>query len=200
MRANPVNERIKNLEDKTLAVVFLFMSMPVIIVTALIIKLTGSGPVLFRQVRHGLDEKPFSIYKLRTMRDGRITRLGRILRFTSIDELPQLYNVLRGDMSLVGPRPHPVELNERYGDVIKGYRLRLSVKPGLTGLAQINGSRGPIRSRKDMRRRIQLDLKYIDNWSLMMDLKIIGLTIVSGLINRESIAAAPNQQTNRETV
>jgi putative colanic acid biosynthesis UDP-glucose lipid carrier transferase len=200
MPANPVNERIKNLEDKTLATVFLFMSMPVIIITALLIKFTKSGPVLFRQVRHGLDGKPFSIYKLRTMRDGRITRLGRILRFTSIDELPQFYNVLRGDMSLVGPRPHPVELNERYGHVIKGYRLRLSVKPGLTGLAQINGSRGPIRSRKDMRRRIQLDLKYIDNWSLGMDLKIIGLTIVSGLINRESIAAAPNQQTNRETI
>jgi putative colanic acid biosynthesis UDP-glucose lipid carrier transferase len=119
MPVNPLNERIKNLEDKMLATVFLFMSMSVIIVTALLIKLTKSGLVLFRQVRHGLDGKPFSIYKLRTMRDGRITRLGRILRFTSIDELPQFYNVLRGDMSLVGPRPHPVELNERYGHLIK---------------------------------------------------------------------------------
>jgi lipopolysaccharide/colanic/teichoic acid biosynthesis glycosyltransferase len=188
---------LKNLEDKVLGALFFLVSLPVIIFTAALVKLTSPGPAFFRQYRHGLHGKKILVYKLRTMCAGRVTPVGRVLRATSLDELPQLYNVLCGDMSLVGPRPHPVELNERYEREIKSFHLRHSVRPGMTGLAQISGARGPIRSRREMRRRVAYDLKYVAKWSIGLDLKIIARTISGGLINREGVAAVNRYEMER---
>lgn len=189
----------KEFEDKILGTIFLLVGMPLMVVVAVLIKLTSPGPVLYVQKRQGVGGSRFRVYKFRTMRcrgrnarsgainaTARITWLGRFLRTTSIDELPQLFNVIKGEMSLVGPRPHPLTLNRRYVDVVEGLRWRHCVKPGMTGLAQINGARGPIRTTNDMRRRIQYDLEYIECCSPMLDLKIIGLTLLSGFLQRES--------------
>jgi putative colanic acid biosysnthesis UDP-glucose lipid carrier transferase len=190
----------KEFEDKILGTIFLLVGMPLMVVVAVLIKLTSPGPVLYVQKRQGVGGSRFRVYKFRTMRcrgrnarsnsgvnaTARVTWLGRFLRATSIDELPQLFNVIKGEMSLVGPRPHPLTLNRRYVDVVEQLRWRHCVKPGMTGLAQINGSRGPIRTTNDMRRRIQYDLEYIECWSPMLDLKIIGLTLLRGFLQRES--------------
>jgi exopolysaccharide biosynthesis polyprenyl glycosylphosphotransferase len=177
-------------------VLLLTLVLPVLPVVALMIKLTSRGPVLFRQQRSGLNGRPFTIYKFRTMvtnaeqrqhelaamnemsgpvfkiaNDPRITPLGRWLRKFSIDELPQLFNVLRGEMSLVGPRPLPVDEVRRFNDF--AHRRRLSVKPGLTCLWQISG-RNEVKDFKDW---VRLDLEYIDNWSLWLDLKILWRTV-----------------------
>ncbi len=158
---------------------------------ALLIILESRGPVFFKQSRPGLDEQEFLCYKFRSMQvnvttekeasrnDPRVTRIGRFIRKTSIDELPQFFNVLLGDMSVVGPRPHLWSQNKNYGNRIKKYMVRHYVKPGITGLAQVKGCRGEIETDNDMINRIKYDVYYIENWSLLMDIKIIIQTVVN---------------------
>ncbi|HVL73041.1 MAG TPA: undecaprenyl-phosphate glucose phosphotransferase [Beijerinckiaceae bacterium] len=182
----------KRLSDIVMAAAGLLALMPLFALVALLIRLDGPGPVLFRQQRWGFNQRPFSIVKFRTMRvhddsevrqatqnDDRVTRIGRFLRRWNIDELPQLWNVLVGDMSIVGPRPHAVPHNQLYERRIGDYARRHNVKPGITGWAQVNGARGETDTDEKMRRRIEYDLHYIDNWSLLFDLRIIGLTLIS---------------------
>jgi putative colanic acid biosynthesis UDP-glucose lipid carrier transferase len=173
--------------DLALSIIGLVMVSPVMIVCALLVKLTSPGPVFFLQKRYGLDGKEILVWKFRSMRtcdngavvkqatkgDPRVTPIGRILRRTSLDELPQLFNVIGGSMSLVGPRPHASAHNEQYRSLIRGYMMRHKVKPGITGLAQVLGSRGETDTLEKMEARIQLDHRYIREWSLWMDLKII---------------------------
>jgi lipopolysaccharide/colanic/teichoic acid biosynthesis glycosyltransferase len=157
---------------------------------SLLIKIDSKGPVFFKQKRHGKDNKPFTCYKFRTMvvdnkepfkqaikNDPRITNLGRLLRRTSLDEIPQFYNVFVGNMSVIGPRPHPIELNIDYKPQISKFMLRHSVKPGITGLAQAKGYRGETNSLISMKNRVKLDRFYVENWSLLFDIKIIFLTL-----------------------
>lgn len=162
--------------------------MPII---ALLIKIESKGPVFFKQGRPGLDEKEFYCYKFRSMKlngkteeeasrnDPRVTKIGRFMRKTSIDELPQFFNVLLGDMSVVGPRPHLWSQNKSYATKIKKYMIRHYVKPGITGLAQVKGFRGEIETEEDMINRIKYDVFYIENWSIIMDLKIILQTVIN---------------------
>jgi lipopolysaccharide/colanic/teichoic acid biosynthesis glycosyltransferase len=159
---------------------------------AVLIYVESGGPIIFAQDRSGLNGRVFKIFKFRTMTvledgdevrqavrgDERVTRAGRWLRRTSIDELPQLFNILIGDMSLVGPRPHAVAHDRYYGKAIPRYLERQAVKPGLTGVAQINGARGETRDIDDMKRRVELDLWYIENRNLALDLKILAITPV----------------------
>ncbi len=190
-----VNRFVKEAEDRFLAAAILLLVSPLMLLIALAIKLDSKGPVLFKQRRHGWDGKPINVYKFRTMRlhrenggkltqasrdDSRITRVGRLLRRTSLDELPQFFNVLQGKMSVVGPRPHAIEHNEFYMDQIDSYMQRHRVKPGITGWAQVNGLRGETDQLYKMRQRVEYDLYYIENWSLWLDIKIIFLTIVRG--------------------
>jgi exopolysaccharide biosynthesis polyprenyl glycosylphosphotransferase len=166
---------------------------PLLIAVAILIKLDSPGPIFFVQRRYGFNQQPFRIIKFRTMRaledgavvlqarrdDPRLTRIGRWLRRWNIDEIPQLFNVLTGDMSLVGPRPHAVAHDHDYEQRISLYARRHNVKPGITGWAQINGYRGEIDSDDKIRKRVEHDLFYIDNWSLWLDLKIIARTVLS---------------------
>jgi putative colanic acid biosynthesis UDP-glucose lipid carrier transferase len=170
-------------------------------VIAALIKLDSPGPVLFRQRRHGYNHRIIDVYKFRTMSvqengthvqqarkdDPRVTRMGRLLRRTSLDELPQLLNVLTGEMSLVGPRPHALAHNQLYAEQLDRYANRHRVKPGITGWAQINGFRGPTEDPEKMRQRVQLDLHYIENWSIWLDLKILVLTPFLGFIHRNAL-------------
>ena len=184
-----------------IAALLLILLLPVFAIIALAIKLDSQGPVFFRQKRYGFNNNPITVFKFRTMftgpaeessvpqarrNDPRVTRLGALLRRSSLDELPQLFNVLRGEMSLVGPRPHAVAHNEQYAKVIDDYLSRHRVKPGITGWAQINGLRGETDTPDKMRRRVQYDLYYIDNWSLFFDLKILLLTPFVGFVNRNA--------------
>jgi putative colanic acid biosynthesis UDP-glucose lipid carrier transferase len=167
---------------------------------ALAIKIDSPGPVFFRQRRHGFNHRVIDVFKFRTMRvaeyglpieqarknDPRVTRVGKLLRRTSLDELPQLINVMRGEMSLVGPRPHALEHNHYYRERLDRYASRHRVKPGLTGWAQIHGLRGPTEDPETMRRRVQMDLYYIENWSLWLDVKIIAATPFVGFVNRNA--------------
>ncbi|MDJ0390002.1 exopolysaccharide biosynthesis polyprenyl glycosylphosphotransferase [Roseomonas sp. E05] len=182
----------------------LLLLAPCFAIVALLIYLESGGPVLFRQRRYGLGGEPVKILKFRTMhaslgdatgaqrtakRDPRVTRVGRFLRRTSIDELPQLWNVLRGDMSLVGPRPHAVSMlvgQALYNDAVPTYRARHRVRPGITGWAQVNGSRGEIDTQAKAERRIELDLWYIDNWSLALDLQILLRTLLGGFASLQA--------------
>jgi exopolysaccharide biosynthesis polyprenyl glycosylphosphotransferase len=181
--------------DLSIGGLALVLFSPVMILIAIAIKLTSSGPILYRQERMGLDGKKFRILKFRTMvknaeqstgpvwataDDPRVTRLGRILRATSLDELPQLINVLRGEMSLVGPRPERPVLINYFRKSIPGYMLRHKVKAGMTGWAQVNGWRG----NTSLESRIQHDLDYIGNWSIWRDIKILALTVFGGFRNR----------------
>jgi putative colanic acid biosysnthesis UDP-glucose lipid carrier transferase len=164
---------------------------PLMILIALAVKLTSAGPVLFRQRRYGLNGEEIMIYKFRSMtvcedgtvvnqatrRDRRVTPLGRILRSTSLDELPQLLNVLEGKMSVVGPRPHAVAHNELYRKLISGYMIRHKVRPGITGWAQVNGLRGETETVEKMRERVRFDLEYLSHWSPWLDVKIICKTL-----------------------
>ena len=185
---------VKVAEDKIIGLILLLLSLPAILVIAIAIKLTSPGPVLFRQLRHGYNNREFEVLKFRTMRfdlsdtagtrqaqrhDGRVTKLGRFLRRTSLDELPQLINVLRGDMSMVGPRPLPIGMRTQdlYNhQVVENYAHRHRVRPGITGWAQVNGHRGATDHPIQLRKRVELDLFYIENWSLAFDLKILLLT------------------------
>jgi Undecaprenyl-phosphate glucose phosphotransferase len=183
----------KRIFDTTLAALALALLAPLFAIVALLIRLDGPGPIFFLQRRYGFNQEPFRIVKFRTMTameddanliaatrfDPRVTRVGAFLRRTSIDELPQLLNVLAGNMSLVGPRPHALAHDQRYDSRIDQYARRHNVKPGITGWAQVCGLRGEIASDEKMRRRVEHDLHYIDNWSLWLDVKIIGLTVFS---------------------
>jgi putative colanic acid biosynthesis UDP-glucose lipid carrier transferase len=175
---------------------------PILLAAAIAIRLEGKGPILFRQPRVGFNSKPFLIYKLRTMTvdptddgskgtqrdDQRITRVGAFLRRTSIDELPQLLNVLRGEMSIVGPRPHVSNMlvgEGVYSDVVRQYAARQRIKPGITGWAQINGMRGGINTVAKATEGADLDLYYVANWSLRLDIKIMIQTLAQGLVGRD---------------
>jgi putative colanic acid biosynthesis UDP-glucose lipid carrier transferase len=182
----------KRLTDIGLSVVILLLFLPVLLVIAVLVKMSSPGPVIFKQRRYGLDGREIAVYKFRTMSvtedgehirqasktDSRITRIGRILRRASLDELPQLINVLQGRMSLVGPRPHAVAHNEEYRKLIKGYMVRHKVLPGITGLAQVNGCRGETSQLEEMEARVNYDLDYLRHWTPMLDIKIILLTAV----------------------
>jgi len=190
----------KILFDYVFATILVIVLAPVMLAIALAIRLDSPGPVIFRQRRHGFNHVVIDVYKFRTMtvqengdhvaqatkNDPRITRVGKLLRQTSLDELPQLFNVLRGQMSLVGPRPHAVAHNYYYRRQLERYARRHIVKPGITGLAQINGLRGPTEDPEKMRQRLQFDLNYIENWSIWMDIKILALTPFRGFINRNA--------------
>lgn len=191
---------VKRAEDVVLSSVILAMIALPMLLIALAIKLTSPGPVLFRQRRYGMDGRPIMVWKFRSMRvmengddvrqatrnDNRVTPLGAFLRRTSLDELPQFFNVLRGDMSVVGPRPHAVAHNEQYRKQVAGYMLRHKVKPGITGWAQINGWRGETDTLDKMQKRVEFDLQYIEHWSLWLDLKIILLTLFKGFVNKNA--------------
>jgi len=189
----PLNRAIKRAFDVAAAIVGLVVLSPLFFIISLAIKLDSRGPVLFRQTRHGYNNEPIRVLKFRTMtvmedgdnfkpvvrHDPRVTRLGRLLRHSNIDELPQLFNVLVGDMSLVGPRPHATSQNEMFAELISSFSRRHNVKPGITGWAQVNGYRGDTDTLEKMQRRVEHDLYYIDNWSLLFDLRIILLTALS---------------------
>lgn len=182
---------IKRLFDIIFASVAIIVLIPVWIIVSLWIALTSPGGVFFRQKRTGRDGKDFNMYKFRSMvvndeadtlqagsTDPRITPVGRFIRQSSIDELPQLFNVIKGDMSIIGPRPHMVKHTEKYSELIPNYMARHRMKPGLTGYAQIKGFRGATPNVEDMQRRVDADNYYIDHFSLWMDLKILTQTIL----------------------
>lgn len=200
---SPSAELAKWIEDKVVAgAALLLLGLPMLVIAA-IIKATSPGPALFVQERHGRNGKVIRVLKFRTMRqeacspdietgqfkqaakgDMRVTRFGQFLRNSSLDEIPQFINVLRGDMSVVGPRPHAIAHNLRFARDIGELMRRHYVKPGITGLAQISGARGETRTVEDMRRRVALDLEYLRRWSPWLDLSIIAKTLVAGWINR----------------
>lgn len=191
---NTMNQVIKRIMDVSGSIVALILFSPVMLITALGIKLTSPGPVIYSQERVGLHNKPFKMYKFRSMEvkeekngwtkqnDPRVTSIGRIIRKTSIDELPQLYNVLIGNMSLVGPRPERPFYVEKFKEEIPRYMVKHQVRPGMTGWAQINGFRGDT----SIRKRIDCDLYYIENWTVGLDIKILFLTFFKGFINKNA--------------
>ncbi|MDN3688851.1 sugar transferase [Cyclobacterium jeungdonense] len=200
LRENSYPLKIKNGFDFFMAFTFLIVIatwlFPLI---ALLIKVGSKGPVIFRQLRHGKDNKPFYCLKFRTMvvndkadtvqakkGDIRITKFGSFLRRSSLDELPQLINIIRGEMSLIGPRPHAVPMNEIFSDRIAGYMDRHAIKPGLTGLAQSRGYRGEIQSYQDLYFRYRLDLFYLKKWNLLLDVKILIWTAYSLLFDNKN--------------
>jgi len=196
-----INNRIKRLEDLVLATILLIIAAIPIGLIALAVRKDVGSPVLFKQQRYGLGGKSVEIWKFRTMNvleetnkerqatrnDPRVTRLGAHLRRWSLDELPQLFNVIEGQMSLIGPRPHPVSLNEFFRDKIKLYSLRHTIKPGITGWAQVNGWRGETETQDKMEKRVEHDLYYIKNWSLLLDLKILFLTLTHVLRGNNAV-------------
>lgn len=192
---------IKRMEDLILGFLICLLILPLCILIALVIKVTSPGPVLFKQYRTGVNGETFEVYKFRTMKihneptdmitqaiknDPRITPVGFYLRRTSLDELPQFVNVIQGHMSIVGPRPHALAHNIYYKDLVESYMKRHKVKPGITGWAQVNGLRGETDTLDKMKKRVQYDLWYIDNWSLWLDIKIIALTILKGFVNKNA--------------
>lgn len=190
----------KTIEDYAIGVPAFLILSPLMLAIAIAIKLEGKGPILFTQQRHGFNHKVFRIYKFRTMtvledgdiiaqvreRDPRVTPLGTFLRRYSLDELPQIFNVLRGEMSLVGPRPHALAHNHQYAQTIENYSGRHKVKPGMTGWAQVNGCRGETSEKERMAERVRFDLEYIDNWSVWFDFKIIVLTFAAVLFPKNA--------------
>ncbi|MDE8345805.1 MAG: exopolysaccharide biosynthesis polyprenyl glycosylphosphotransferase [Acidocella sp.] len=207
LQLRPLNERqrmCKRMFDIFMSVIGLIIVLPLFLMVFLAIKLDSPGPIFFRQPRRGFNNRQFLVFKFRSMcseqadlhslrqtsrDDPRVTRVGKWLRRLSIDELPQLLNVLRGDMSMVGPRPHALQTRvqgELLDDVIEDYGLRYQVKPGITGLAQISGARGELVTREDIKRRVEYDLTYIKNWSFWSDLKIIFFTIKREIFSRHA--------------
>jgi Undecaprenyl-phosphate glucose phosphotransferase len=194
---------VKEVEDRVIALIALILLSPVMIAVACAVKFTSKGPILFKQKRHGFNNQLIDVYKFRSMYtdmcdahavkqvtkgDPRVTPVGRFIRKSSLDELPQLFNVLKGELSLVGPRPHATgcKAGERlYNDVVDGYYARHRMKPGITGLAQINGWRGETDTEEKLQRRVEYDIQYIDHWSLWMDLYILAMTPVS-LLNTKN--------------
>lgn len=195
--SNTFNALIKRLTDIIGAVVCIIVFSPLMLASAILVKTTSQGPLIFKQERVGLHNKPFKMYKFRTMyvqteeeekkgwtqkNDPRVTRVGAILRKTSLDEFPQLFNVLKGDMSLVGPRPERPQYVEKFREEIPRYMIKHQVRPGMTGWAQINGYRGDT----SIQKRIEYDLYYIENWTLGLDFKILFLTVFKGFINKNA--------------
>ena len=191
---NPINRLIKQTFDFLVSSVLLILSPLVIIPVAIGIKLSSPGPIFFVQKRTGYRGQAFNCYKFRTMRvnndsdtlqaskgDPRVTRFGNFLRRTSIDELPQFFNVWRGDMSIVGPRPHMVAQTEMYSELIDKYMLRHTIKPGITGWAQVRGYRGQTEELWQMEKRVEFDVWYAENWTFLLDLKIIARTVLNAL-------------------
>ncbi len=194
---NTLNWCMKRLVDIVTALVGIVVSSPIMLLAAIAVGFTSRGPVIFKQERIGLHNKPFRMYKFRTMKvqkpsaeekgwttknDPRVTKVGRFLRKTSIDELPQLFNILKGDMSVVGPRPERPQFVEQFKEEIPRYMVKHQVRPGLTGWAQINGYRGDT----SIKRRIEYDIFYIENWTMSFDIKIMFLTIFKGFINKNA--------------
>ena len=193
-------QMVKRLMDICISAFAIIFFSPVFLITAIAIKLDGPGPVIFRQYRKGFNGKQFLMYKFRTMtvlengtdvpqarrNDPRITKIGRLLRATSIDELPQLLNVLRGEMSVIGPRPHALAHDTYFENALSEYAFRRHVKPGITGWAQCNGSRGATPSVDDVSARVKLDLWYINNWSLLLDVRILMKTFFEVLRRRNA--------------
>ncbi|MBO4608775.1 MAG: undecaprenyl-phosphate glucose phosphotransferase [Lachnospiraceae bacterium] len=194
---NSGNIFVKRLFDIFASFIGIVLTSPIMLVVAILIKLTSKGPVIFKQERIGLHNKPFKMYKFRSMRvqsekkekkgwttknDPRVTSVGRFIRKTSIDELPQLFNILKGDMSLVGPRPERPQFVEKFMEEIPRYNVKHQVRPGLTGWAQVNGLRGDT----SIRKRVEYDIYYIENWSFLFDIKIILMTFVTGFINKNA--------------
>jgi putative colanic acid biosynthesis UDP-glucose lipid carrier transferase len=191
---------IKAVQDYVLGALLLVLLSPLLALIAVAIKLDSDGPVLFQQRRRGLNGRVFEVIKFRTMHvledgadvrqatrnDPRVTRVGRLLRWLSLDELPQLWNVLRGEMSLVGPRPHALAHDDHFGDTVARYANRHQVKPGITGLAQISGFRGEAETQHKIEQRIALDLQYVNAWTLWLDLKILALTLFFGLCSKNA--------------
>lgn len=190
-RMNKARVKLKRVMDVTLSLFVISLIWPVMLLIAVAVKLTSKGPVLFKQKRQGLNGEVFYIYKFRSMKvhaeksgqvtqakknDSRITSVGRFIRKTSLDELPQFFNVVQGDMSIVGPRPHALEHDKYYEEKIPGYSNRYMTKPGITGLAQISGCRGETATIDDMKKRIDKDLEYIQSRSLSLDIKIMVMT------------------------
>lgn len=196
-----LNVCFKTVFDYVFAAFALVLISPLLVLIALAIKIDSPGPVIFKQKRHGWNGKIIHVYKFRSMKvhqetgltitqatrhDPRITRIGAFLRRTSLDELPQFFNVLQGRLSVVGPRPHAVAHNEQYKELVPRYMLRHKVKPGITGWAQINGFRGETNTLDKMEKRVEHDLHYIENWSLWLDCHIIFMTIFKGFVNKNA--------------
>ena len=194
---NTFNSMVKRSIDIFGALVAIILFSPIMLISAILVKTTSKGPLIFRQERVGLHNKPFYMYKFRSMavqeikdekaawttkNDPRVTGIGKIMRKTSIDELPQLFNVLKGDMSLVGPRPERPFFVEKFREEIPRYMVKHQVRPGLTGWAQVNGYRGDT----SIRKRIDCDLYYIENWTLGLDFKILFLTFFKGFVNKNA--------------
>ena len=192
---------LKRVEDRVISIAALLLLSPLMMLIAIAIRLDSPGPVLFRQKRYGFNNEVIVVYKFRSMyhnrppetgvpqatrNDPRVTRVGRFLRRTSLDELPQLFNVIRGEMSLIGPRPHAVEHNKKYAVLIGDYHWRHKVKPGITGWAQVNGFRGETDTLEKMRLRFEHDVYYIENWSLWFDVKILVMTAFIGWTSRNA--------------
>ena len=195
--SNTFNAMLKRIVDIFGAFVAIILFSPVMLFSCIMIKLTSPGPLIYRQTRVGLHNKPFEMYKFRSMEvqteekekkawtvknDPRVTGFGKFMRHTSIDELPQLFNILKGDMSLVGPRPERPQFVEKFREEIPRYMVKHQVRPGMTGWAQINGYRGDT----SIKRRIEFDLYYIENWTVGLDIKILILTIFKGFINKNA--------------
>ena len=195
--SNTFNALIKRLTDIIGSIICIIIFSPIMLTSAVLVKMTSKGPLIFKQERVGLHNKPFQMYKFRTMyvqteeeerkgwtqkNDPRVTSGGRFLRKTSLDEFPQLFNVLKGDMSLVGPRPERPQYVEKFREEIPRYMIKHQVRPGMTGWAQVNGYRGDT----SIRKRIEHDLYYIENWTLGLDIKILFLTVFKGFINKNA--------------
>lgn len=195
--SNTFNALIKRLTDIIGSIICIIIFSPIMLTSAVLVKMTSKGPLIFKQERVGLHNKPFQMYKFRTMyvqteeeerkgwtqkNDPRVTSVGRFLRKTSLDEFPQLFNVLKGDMSLVGPRPERPQYVEKFREEIPRYMIKHQVRPGMTGWAQVNGYRGDT----SIRKRIEHDLYYIENWTFGLDIKILFLTVFKGFINKNA--------------
>lgn len=197
LRKEPLDRKGNRLLKRSFDILFSFLVITLVFswlfpVLALLIKLSSKGPVFFKQTRMGEGKKKFSCYKFRSMRmnedadirqatrnDPRITRVGNFLRRSNLDEMPQFFNVLLGQMSVVGPRPHPLKLNDQFRDIIDKYMVRHFVRPGITGWAQVNGFRGETRTPELMEKRVELDVWYVENWSFALDLKIVVKTVTN---------------------
>ncbi len=193
---------LKSAEDYLIGAIALLFALPVMVAVAIAIKWDSPGPVFFKQRRHGLNRRVIEVLKFRSMTvaagsdavtqvnrqgDARITKVGAFLRASSLDELPQLFNVLRGEMSLIGPRPHALVHDDQYGDMLERYANRHQVKPGMTGWAQVNGFRGPTETPDKMQSRVDCDLAYIDRWSLWLDLRILAMTVLVGFRHKNAV-------------
>ena len=194
---NTGNMVIKRAMDIVGSIFGIIITSPIMLISAILVKLSSPGPVIFKQERVGLHNKPFYMYKFRSMamqtaaeekkgwtvrNDPRVTGIGKVLRRTSIDELPQLFNILKGDMSLVGPRPERPQFVEKFKEEIPRYMVKHQVRPGLTGWAQVNGLRGD----SSIKKRIEYDIYYIENWTIGFDIKIILMTFFTGFINKNA--------------